>query len=254
MKYSSSDNERFQMALDHFFKNSHKRYNIGTYKESSLHMILKYFISDNENDHEISLLGHIADVYTNETVYEIQTGSFNRLKEKLSVFLPNNKVVIVYPICVKKTVCKIDSESGEIVSKRISPLKKKSCDVFSELVHIKDFLSNENLKLYLFFYEGEQFKLDSKSIKVGRKRTDKYDIVPEKYIGYDKIDSKDDYLDFLPYDLNDEFTLKEFIDSSGYRPMISSSMLYCMYHAGALIRCGKNGRAYLYKKYFLQDE
>ncbi len=253
MKYSITENEKFQRALDHFFSNSHKRYNIGTYKESSLHMILKYFVSADGSNHEVDLLGHIADVFINDTVYEIQTGAFNRLKDKLAAFLPEHKVVIIYPICTRKTVCRLDSVSGEIISKRVSPLKKKTCDVFGELVYIKDYLSHKNLSVYLFFYEGEQFKLDEKSIKVGKKKTDKYDTVPNKYIGYETIEGVHDYLGFLPYGLNEEFTLKEFTELSGYRPMTASSILYCMYHSGALVRCGKRGRAYLYKK-FNSDE
>ncbi len=250
MKYSENEQINFQNALNRYLSSEHKRFNIGTYKESSLHMLLKYFISPDKSTHEVSINGHIADVFCDNTVYEIQTASFGRLKDKLASFLPDYKVTVIYPVCVKKQICRINSETGEIISKRISPLKGKPTDIFSEICYIKDFLSNKNLSFYIFYYNGEQFRFDSKSIKVGKKMTDKYDTVPTEYIGFDILSGKDDYLEFIPVELPFEFTLKEYISCSGYRRITASSILYASHHAGALIKGNKRGREYLYKRYY----
>ncbi len=240
---------KFENALYHHAENSHKRYNIGTYKEGTLHMILKHFITDDESMHEVNIDGHVADVYMDGTVYEVQTSAFGRLKDKLTCFLPEHKVVIVYPICTKKLICKTDSKTGEILSERVSPLKGKADDIFTEMCYIKDFLSHPNLSFMIILYEGTQLKFESKTVKVGRKKTDKYDTVPKKLNDIIKISDKNGYLDFIPNDLTQEFTLTDYIASSGKRRMISSSILYAAYHAGALHRVGRRGREYLYKRY-----
>ena len=48
---------------------------IGVMKEKPLHAILKWWLDDNPDHHEITLpCGKVADVYDGERIYEIQTG------------------------------------------------------------------------------------------------------------------------------------------------------------------------------------
>ncbi len=47
---------------------------------------------------EIPVAGYIADIFTGEEIIEIQTGNFNKMRDKLNTFLPQYPVTIVYPV------------------------------------------------------------------------------------------------------------------------------------------------------------
>jgi hypothetical protein len=109
---------RFARALDEYLGNEHKRYNIGTLCEGTLHMVLKYFICPDMAYHEVPVGGYIADVLQGDVITEIQTRGFRNLRDKLEAFLPLYKVNVVYPIAYVKRICKIDKNSGEISKPR----------------------------------------------------------------------------------------------------------------------------------------
>lgn len=84
---------------------------IGIQKEKILHRTLKYYISNNEANHEVKIKKTLkgilyADVLIDYHIYEIQTRSFNQLRNKLDEFLKQYQVTIVYPIAYKKTSIK----------------------------------------------------------------------------------------------------------------------------------------------------
>ena len=98
----------------------------------------KYYAPD-ESTHEIPIGGCVADIYTGEEILEIQTRSFDRLREKLDRFLPLCPVTIVYPIPHEKRLIWIDEETGELSSPRKSPLTEiptwplRSCTGFGNI-------------------------------------------------------------------------------------------------------------------------
>ena len=86
---------RFAAAREVLLQN-HERYNIGTYRERSQHLILKHYFEPDSDRHEIPLEGYIADIYSEAGVIEIQTSSFGALQSKLEAFLRNYPVTLVY--------------------------------------------------------------------------------------------------------------------------------------------------------------
>ena len=75
-------NKLFQIAIDLVCKDSVNN-GIGTLKEKSLHRVIKHYIENDEEKHEQSILGYVADIFTDNHVYEIQTANFNKLRAKL---------------------------------------------------------------------------------------------------------------------------------------------------------------------------
>ena len=234
---------RFARALDEYLGNEHKRYNIGTLCEGTLHMVLKYFICPDMAYHEVPVDGYIADVLQGDVITEIQTRDFRNLRDKLEAFLPLYKVNVVYPIAYVKRICKIDKNNGEISKPRKSPKKGRATDILPELFYIKEHLENPNLSVQLCFLEITEYKYDNPK---RRGRTVRYDRVPTAYVSQMSV-GNGEYSKLLPPELPEEFTAKDFARHSGLCGMNLSSAIKTLCECGAIIRTGKNGRAYVYK-------
>ena len=109
--------------------------NIGVQGEHTLHRVLKFYISNNLENHEIKIGRRFADVMLDKTIYEVQTKAFNLLKEKLICFLKDYEVVVVHPIA-SSTHYFLTNEYGELIKDRKSP---KHLNIFYAFSKISDF-------------------------------------------------------------------------------------------------------------------
>ena len=86
------DNVRFEKVRDSILGKDRERIGIGTLSEKTLHIILKNYYEPDIDKQEIPIEGYVADIFTGSEIVEIQTGQFNRMREKLKAFLP------LYPV------------------------------------------------------------------------------------------------------------------------------------------------------------
>ena len=115
---------------------------IGTLGEKQMHAVIKKFICDDEAKHEITIQGSygyigssnetkrrkfVADVLDQNTIYEIQTGSFRPLADKIKWILDNTtyNIVIIHPIPEVLYVSYIN-EDGSISGRKKSPQSRKT--------------------------------------------------------------------------------------------------------------------------------
>ena len=94
-------NQRLEIALKLALEESEKD-KIGLLKEHTLHRVLKFYLSSDESNHEIKISRMYADVVLDNHIYEIQTKSFNAMRNKLNVFLKDHEVTICYPVALNK--------------------------------------------------------------------------------------------------------------------------------------------------------
>lgn len=241
------DNERFLAAKDRVVGKNHNNMGIGTLSEKNIHSILKYYFEPDDDNHEVALDGYFADIYNENGVIEIQTRSFNRLREKLAIFLNEYPVTVVYPMASNTWVSRFDESSGEILSRRKSPRHYSVYDAFVELYRIKQYLNCEGLSVILVFMDVEEYRLNSRSRKVGRKTSDKYDKVPIGITEIVSIERPEDYLQFVPYELENQFTSLQFAKACGIGRQHAQVVLNILNYVGAVERVGKQERNYLYK-------
>ncbi|MDE7114562.1 MAG: hypothetical protein K2O57_10370, partial [Acetatifactor sp.] len=104
------DQRAFQAAKDKIIGVDRQRLGIGTLSEKTVHAILKNFYESDEDHQEIPIDNYVADIYHDGEIIEIQTRQFNKMRNKLSAFLPLYPVTIVYPIPREKWVIWIDQE------------------------------------------------------------------------------------------------------------------------------------------------
>ena len=95
--------------------------------------ILKNYYEPDEDKQEIPIDRFVADIFTGQEIIEIQTGQFNRMREKLQCFLKEFPVTIVYPVTRQRWLHWIDEETGELTDKRKSPKKGNAYEAFREL-------------------------------------------------------------------------------------------------------------------------
>ena len=226
---------------------SHARFNIGTYKEKKLHLVLKHYFTDSSESLEIPVEGFIADIKNAEGITEIQTSGFASMREKLEAFLPLGPLTVVYPIAKRKWVSWIEPETGDISPKNRSPKTGRPFDVIPELIYIRDYLTHPNLRIRTVLLEIEEYRmLDGKRSRSRKRGSHRYERIPTDIFGIYDFASPADYIACLP-ELPELFTAAELIAAAKYRGHDVSAVMRVLEAAGAIVREGKRGRAFQYR-------
>ena len=240
------DREAFENAKRKIIGVDRQRLGIGTLSEKTVHAILKNYYEPDEDKQEIPIENYVADIYSDGEIIEIQTRQFNKIREKLKCFLPLYPVTIVYPIPREKWIIWIDEETGSLSQKRKSPVKGNPYIAFPELYKIKPFLKDPNLRLKLVLLDMEEYKLLNGWSKDKKKGSTRYDRIPTELVEEVEINCLKDYMQFVPYELESEFTSKEFAKAAHIPVSLAQNVLNILYHVGTVTRVGKKGQQYLY--------
>jgi hypothetical protein len=218
----------------------------GTLQEKTVHAVMKLYYEPNEDYHEVPIEGYIADIYTGERIIEIQNGNFNRLREKLNVFLDLYPVLVVLPIPHDKWLIVVDEKNGEQISKRKSPITGSVYSAFPELYKIKKYLTHPNLSFSFPLLDMDEYRILTGKTKGKRKCSKRYDRMPLSLYDEFVFERKEDFVQVIPYDLAEEFTVKEFAKAAGTNKDLAGVTLHILYHMQLVERVGKRGREYLY--------
>lgn len=241
------DRNAFEAAKKKIIGVDRQRLGIGTLSEKTVHAILKNYYEPDEDRQEIPVENYVADIYARGEIIEIQTRQFDRMRDKLSAFLPLYPVTIVYPIPREKWLIWIDEESGELSRKRKSPVKGNPYIAFPELYKIKMFLKDPNLRLKFVLLDMEEYRLLNGWSKDKKRGSSRYDRIPTELVEEIEISCLQDYMQFVPYELKDEFTSREFAKAAHINVSLAQVVLNILYHVGILTRVGKKGSMYLYE-------
>lgn len=220
---------------------------IGTLREKQLHAVLKYYYEPDPTYHEIPCYGFVADIRTPAGIIEIQTRSFSKLRRKLTTFLQNEEVTLVYPLAYRKWVRWLDPDTGEITAARRSPKTGQPADACFELNMIRDLLGHERLHIRLLFLDIEEYRYLNGWSQDRKKGSTRADRVPRSVIKEICLDHPLDYLQFLPDELPDTFTATELRQNARFTTKQSQWVLHCLRSVGVIHISGKTGRKYQYQ-------
>ncbi|NLC42297.1 MAG: hypothetical protein GX775_05550 [Erysipelothrix sp.] len=224
----------------------HTLQGIGRLQEKSIHSTLKYFLSENEQNHEVPIHGFVADVVVDQTIYEIQTGSFDKLRAKIMSYTPDYELHIVFPIAYQKHVLWFDEEH-RLIKRNKSPKKGSIYDIVRELYKIRPLITNERLFIDCFLINMEEIRLlDGWDLSKKRGAT-KVDKVPMELVEIVSFHEPSDYLRFLPENLPTQFLAKDLSDVVRLTPRQVSALLLVLRELGLIRLVGKQGRANLYE-------
>lgn len=241
------EKEKFEEAKQKIIGTDRQRLGIGTLSEKTVHAVLKNYYEPDEDCQEIPIENYVADIYRDGKITEIQTRGFDRMREKLKAFLPLYPVTIVYPIPREKWLIWIDEESGELSKKRKSPAKGSPYLAFKELYRIKMFLKDPNLRIKLVLLDMEEYRLLNGWSKDKKKGSTRYDRIPTELVKEVEITCIQDYMQFVPYELPEQFTVKEFAKAAHIPPKLAQIVLQILHDLEIVRRIGKKGNAYLYE-------
>ncbi len=241
---------------------------IGRLGEKQMHAAIKRFICPDEGKHEILIDGSagclptadssektkkrrfVADVLDGNTVYEIQTGGFSPLREKIKWILDNTtyNVMLIHPIAETKYVSLIDSKTGSITSRKKSPQKGKLGDIAGELYFLRDFFESPRFSLVILMMEAEQYKKNIQKDGCRRPKYQKYELIPVSLLRAYIFKEPADYRIFLPEELPDCFSVKQYSAASKIRGMDAYSIVKTLCGLGLIEQAEPIGRAAGYRK------
>lgn len=237
----------FENTRDKIVGIQRERQGIGTLSEKTVHAVLKNYYAPDTDMHEIPIENFVADIYTGQEIIEIQTRAFNKMRRKLDAFLPVYPVTIVYPIPHIKWLSWIDEETGETSQKRKSPKTGNAYMAFIELYKIRSYLSNPNLHLKVALIDMEEYRLLNGWSRDKKKGSERYDRIPVKFAEEVCIDRREDYMQFVPYDLPETFTTKDFAKCAKIPVRLAQTVLLILTDLEIVVRIGKQGNSYLYE-------
>lgn len=241
------DGARFAVARSRVLSESTLEGGVGTLSEKTLHKILKFYFEPNEEKHEVSYLGSIADIKNEEGIIEIQTGSFERLGPKLEKFLPEIHVTVVHPIALEKTVFWFDKDTGEISEQKRSPKRGRITDALPELYKIRQQITDENLTVRLVFVSVEEYKALDGYGKYKKIRATKMERIPKRIIEILDLKTKNEYKMLIPEGLPTPFFAKDFDKATALKGRRAYYALKFLVDTGLVMRGEKQGRAYTYR-------
>ena len=241
------DKKAFEEAKRKIIGTDRQRLGIGTLSEKTVHAILKNYYEPDEDRQEIPIGNYVADIFAGGEIIEIQTRQFDKLRGKLSAFLPLYPVTIVYPIPREKWIIWINEETGELSGKRKSPLKGSPYTVFPELYKIKSFLKDPHLRFKLVLLDMEEYKLLNGRGKNRKIRASRYDRIPTELVQELETERPEDFLQLVTPELEGPFTTKDFAKAARISQTLAQVTLNILYHMEAVARVGKKGYLYLYE-------
>ncbi|MEM7079414.1 MAG: hypothetical protein AAF513_12370 [Pseudomonadota bacterium] len=218
---------------------------IGVLNEGPLHAALKARYARGGAT-EVSVEDFVADAIVDNTIYEIQTGSFSGLQRKLSALVERQRVVLVHPVAVKTTIVKCDSAGAQ--TRRVSPRKKQLLSIVDELVYIPRLLEHPNFSVEVVLTEEDALRVHDPKL---RRRRGGWRTLERRLVavqGTFRMHTMADLLEFLETDLEEPFGTKELAAALGQSVPLARKVAYCLKHAGVIEMVGKQGNALRYQR------
>ena len=221
---------------------------IGTRKESSLHRALKLQYSGSGGATEALSGSYVCDACTSKgELIEVQTGSFGPLKEKVANLTKKNKVRIIHPIILRKTIELYDTE-GKLLSKRKSPKKGSEWDLFDALIYAPELPLLKNLAIELVLVDITEKRIKDGKGSWRRKGVSIADRFLAAWHNSFILKRPKDYGRFIPFNKSEQFTAKEFAEKAGINAAMARKALYVLTKIALVERVGKQGNSFIYKQ------
>ena len=187
---------------------------IGTLAEKRLHAVIKRYLCEDEDCHEVGVLNtrFVSDVRIGNEIYEVQTGSFYPMKKKIAHYLEKTDctVTVVHPIPARKWVSWIDPKTNEIASRTHSTKRGRAEDLLPELYHLLPHLGNPRLRFRVLLLEAEDFRWLNGWSRDRKRGSERYERIPLALLDDIEFNCPDDFAALLPDALPQHFAVKDF--------------------------------------------
>jgi len=220
---------------------------IGSLNEKPLHASLKEWYARPGDRTEVDVDGYVVDIVRDDVLLEIQTRSFASMKAKLSALLPAHRIRLVHPIAIEKWIVKMPKGRGTGGTRRKSPKRGRSEDMFWEFVSFPRLLEDPNFSFEVLMIKEEEVRRQGRGRNWrrggwGTEERRLLEVVDRKV-----FEEPADWLELLPPTLGVEFTTEDLAEEAGMTRTLAQKMAYCLRMAGVIEQGGKRGRSNLYR-------
>lgn len=213
-------------------------YGFGTLQEKRLHAILKKYLCDDTDFHEVGVPGtrFLLDIRIGDEVCEVQTGNFAPLKQKLQYLLENTActVTVAHPLVARRSICWIDPGDGSVSRARRVGGIEKPIHLLAKLYPLLSLLPNERLCFRTLLLEVCDFRLLNPTERIPKRHTRRYERIPTDLLGEEVFSSPADFRALLPADLPACFPVSAFSNLTGLRGRDSYSAVRVLAKLGIL--------------------
>lgn len=112
---------------------------------------------------------------------------------------------------------------------------------------IRPFLKDPNLRLRLDLIDMEEYRRLNGWSRDKKKGSDRFDRIPLTFVEEVRVDRREDYMQFIPYEIPEEFTAKDFAACAKIPVRLAQTVLLILTDLLIVERIGKQGRSYLYR-------
>ena len=220
---------------------------IGELKEKSLHAALKRWYALPTDGVEVKVEGFIIDLVRENTLVEIQTRNFAKIRRKIERLVENYKLHLIFPIPRKKWIVTTDI-CGNVVRRSRSP--KTGCyhHLFTELVSIPKMILSSNFSVEVLLVDVEESRcMDGK----GSWRRQGISVIDSTLINVysSKVFRKaEDFLSLLPQQIDQPFSNRMLSKHKGWRMSLAAKTTYSLTRMGVLEVVAKDRRAHLFAR------
>ncbi len=228
---------------------------IGLLGEKWQHQIIKRYLSENAEEHEVKLDGtrYVSDVRVGDTVYEVQTGSFGPMKKKLECYFanPSFSVQIVHPLPAVRYLSYMDAKTGEIspshrVAGKNSP--KLLLPELYPLLSLLPYVAEGRLSFRLLLLEVKDFRLQASGKSRRRaSHTEKLERIPTGLVDEIVFSSPADFRTLIPDEFPNPMTVAEFSKRTGFRGIDAYSAVRALTALGIFSEAGQKGNAMAFR-------
>ena len=100
---------------------------------------------------------------------------------------------------------------------------------------------------YNWILNIEEYKLLNGRSKDRKKGATRFDRIPTEFVQEVEIDCLADYMQFVPFALEEAFTSRDFAKAAHIPVSLAQTVLNILYYVETVARVGKKGNMYLYE-------
>jgi hypothetical protein len=227
---------------------------INTFNEKALHLDLKAWYAQPDDQFEVPVDGYIIDLVRADLLVEIQTRNFAAIRPKLIKLLPQHPIRLVFPIAQEKWIVKLDPTDKQIVSRRKSPKYGTIEHIFHELVHIPTLLLDPNFSLEVLLIREEETRRPNENFRWRRRPWITQERRLLQVVGHYHFATPCDLAELLPPGLSEPFTTSDLAAASVQPRALAQKMAYCLAKMGVLQVVGKQRNTLLYQVQVAQPD
>jgi hypothetical protein len=217
--------------------------------ETSLHRQLKEIYACDGARTEVTWGNYRIDVVAGDLLIEIQHGSLAAIRDKVRRLLADHEVLIVKPIIARKVLVKRTRKNGRVTTRRKSPKRGTTLNLFDELVYFTRVFPHENLTIDVPLVEIEEWRYPGHGRR-RRHRQNDHVVEDQRLTSLRRLDrfrTAADLVRLLPENLPAKFDTAQLATALNVQRWAAQRIAYCLRHMGAAVQVGKRGNAWLYE-------